>query len=141
MSNTTETDLVRRIMLRLGIIKGVRLFRNNTGTAWQGNGSFTATKAETVNVQKGDVVIRQGRIIHFGLCKGSSDLIGFKSVTVTPEMVGQNIAVFTAAEIKTKTGRATPEQIAFVETVNRFGGIGIIARSEDEAEELFNKKP
>jgi hypothetical protein len=139
--NSTETDLVRRIMLRLGIITGVRLFRNNTGTAWQGNGSYVVPNAMRIDVQKGDVVIRQGRIIHFGLCKGSSDLIGFKSVAITPEMVGKPIAVFMAAEIKTPSGKATEEQIAFIETVNRFGGLGFIARTEDEAEELFNKKP
>lgn len=140
MSNSTETNLVREIMLRLCKIPGVRLFRNNTGTGWQGNGSFTAPHRMTVNVEKGDVVLKQGRIIHFGLCKGSSDLIGFKSITVTPEMVGKTISVFMGVEVKTASGRLTAEQIAFAETINRFGGIGIVARNEDEAAELLNKK-
>lgn len=137
--NTTETDLVRRIMLRIGKISGVRIFRNNTGQAWQGNGAFTASKKMTVTIEKGDVVLKQGRVVHFGLCKGSSDLIGLRSVTVTPEMVGKQIAIFTAAEVKTPSGRATAEQIAFVDTVNKLGGIGMIVRSEDEASRIINR--
>lgn len=140
MSNSTsETNLVREIMLRLGKITGVRVFRNNTGTAWQGNGSFTAPAAMTVNVYKGDVILKQGRIIHFGLCKGSSDIIGFKSVVITPDMVGKTVAVFIAPEVKKKNGRVSPEQEAFINTVNRFGGIAGIVKSEAEAEELLSR--
>lgn len=140
MSNSTETDLVRRIMLALGKFPGVRVFRNNTGTAWQGNSVYNVPKAMTVNVNKGDVILKQGRIVHFGLCKGSSDIIGFHSVTVTPEMVGKTVAIFAAVEVKTPTGKATPEQKNFIAQVNGFGGIGFVARSEEEAEELFKNR-
>lgn len=139
MSNQSETDLVRRIMLCLGKFPGVRVFRNNTGTAWQGSGVLNVQRSMQVNVQKGDVILKQGRIVHFGLCKGSSDVIGFHSVTVTPEMVGKTVAIFLAPEIKTPTGRATPEQKNFIAQVNAFGGIGFVARSEEEAAELFKK--
>lgn len=140
MSNSTETDLVRRIMLTLSKFPGVRVFRNNTGSCWIGK-SYVVPKAMQVNVNKGDVIVYQGRYFVAGLCVGSSDIIGFKSVTVTPEMVGKTVAIFMANEIKTPTGKATPEQISFVEMVNRFGGIGMIARSEEEAAELFKQKP
>jgi hypothetical protein len=67
-----------------------RLFRNNTGTLKD----------------------QHGRPVQFGLCKGSADLIGWKQVTVTPEMVGQQVAVFLSIEVKTPTGRIRPEQQA-----------------------------
>jgi hypothetical protein len=67
-----------------------RLFRNNTGTLRDAN----------------------GRPVQFGLCKGSADLIGYRSITITPEMVGQQVAVFTSIEVKTPTGRIRPEQQA-----------------------------
>lgn len=60
--------------------------------------------------------------IRFGLAVGSSDLIG-----LTP--TGQ----FLAVEIKTPTGKATPEQLRFIEAVRARGGIAGIARSPAEA--------
>jgi ribosomal protein S19 len=46
--------------------------------------------------------------VQFGLCKGSADLIGWKRVTVTPEMVGSTVAVFTSIEVKTRNRQAAP---------------------------------
>ena len=106
----SETTLQNEIRLAVGKLKDVRLFRNNVGMI---NG------------------------VQFGLCVGSSDLIGFQSVTVTPEMVGQKIAVFTALEVKTEKGKPTPEQVKFTEMIKRFGGISAIVRGVDEAVEIF----
>ena len=60
--------------------------------------------------------------IRFGLAVGSSDLIG-----LTP--TGR----FLAVEIKTSKGRATTEQLRFIEAVRARGGIAGIARSPAEA--------
>ena len=74
-----------------------------------------------------------GRPVSFGLCKGSADLIGYRSITITPEMVGQQVAVFTSIEVKTPTGRIRPEQRAWMETVQAAGGIAGVARSVEDA--------
>jgi len=140
MSNQSEGNIGKKIMLALGAIKGVRIFRNNVGTAWIGNGSVKFSSRQEVIVNAGDVLIRQARIFHAGLCKGSSDFIGFKSVIITPEMVGKPIAVFMGAEIKTKSGKASSEQIDFTNMVNKFGGIAFFATDETEAVEFLNKK-
>ena len=71
--------------------------------------------------------------MQFGLCKGSADLIGWKQVTVTPEMVGQQVAVFTSIEVKTPTGRIRPEQQQWLDTVQAAGGIAGVARSVEDA--------
>ena len=102
-----ETNLMHSIMLA---DHGCRLFRNQTG----------ALKDQT------------GRLVRFGLCKGSSDLIGFKSITITPEMVGKKIAAFVAIEVKTASGKPTPEQLNFVNRVKELGGIAGIARSVED---------
>ena len=60
--------------------------------------------------------------IRFGLAVGSSDLIG-----IAPG------GRFLAVEIKTPTGKATPEQMRFIEAVRARGGIAGIARSPAEA--------
>ena len=137
--NSEETNIVRRVLLKLGIDSSIRLFRNNSGSAWIG-ASRKFTKRETVTVEAGDVLVQQGRFFTAGLCVGSSDLIGFKSIEITPEMIGKKIAIFTAAEIKTQFGKASKEQIAFINMINSLGGIGFIARNENQALEFINRK-
>ncbi len=48
-------------------------------------------------------------------------------------MVGKSVAVFTACETKSKHGKASDEQLKFIEAVNNTGGIAFVARSSDEA--------
>lgn len=77
---------------------------------------------------------KNGRWIAYGVCNpGGSDLIGWQSITITPEMVGMKIAKFVALECKTETGRPTTDQIRFLENVSNAGGLASIVRSETEA--------
>jgi hypothetical protein len=110
----TEQQIQQAIRLALG--RGpVRLWRNNTGTLYDAN----------------------GRPVQFGLCKGSSDLIGFRTITIGPEHLGQRLAVFAAVEVKSPTGRVTTEQTAFIDTVAGMGGLAGVARSVDDAAEIL----
>jgi hypothetical protein len=111
----SEQELQQRIRLELG--NGpVRLWRNNVG----------ALRDE------------RGRLVTYGLCKGSSDLIGLRQVLIGPEHLGQTLAVFTAIETKGKRTRTTPEQIAFVETVGAAGGRAGIVRTVEEAANVLH---
>ena len=102
--------------IRIACSKGdTRLFRNNTGTLRD----------------------QHGRPVQFGLCKGSADLIGWRSITITPAMVGQKIAVFTSVEVKSSSGRVKPEQKQWLEAVQAAGGIAGVARSVADAEVLL----
>lgn len=70
----------------------------------------------------------------YGLCVGSSDLIGYTPVVITQEMVGRCLAVFTAVECKRERGGGlSPEQRNFLEKVLAAGGIAITARSPEDA--------
>jgi hypothetical protein len=129
MANSQETNLVRKIMLELGKKPAFRIFRNNIGKCWIG-ASKKFTHPQTVNVKAGDVLVQQARYFDAGLCVGSSDLIGWESVTITPEMVGKQVAIFTAIEVKLPSGRVQENQINFLEVVNKMGGKGIICRDE-----------
>ena len=92
----------------------MRLHRNNTGTLRD----------------------QHGRPVQFGLAKGSADLIGWTTRTITPDMVGQQVAVFTSIEVKTATGRLRPEQRQWLESVQAAGGIAGVARSVEDAARL-----
>lgn len=76
--------------------------------------------------------------VHYGLCVGSSDLIGFKTRTITADDVGQRVAVFVALEVKTATGRVSPDQKRFIEFVTAAGGISGVVRSVSEAINLVD---
>ena len=81
---------------------------------------------------------RTGRYVQFGVGNpGGSDLIGYRRVTVTPEMAGQELAVFVAVEVKTPKGRVKAEQQQFVDHIRGAGGIAGIARSVDEAKNIL----
>jgi len=108
-----ETTLQQQIRLAVGSRSDLRLFRNQVGSLPDP---------------------RTGRLVTFGLAKGSADLIGWRTITVTQDMVGTRLAIFTSIEVKTPTGRVRPEQQAWLETVHQAGGIAIIARSVPDAE-------
>lgn len=111
----TETNLLHLIQLAIGKIRTVRVFRNNVGVA----------------------VAPNGGVVRYGLCNGSSDLIGWQSVTITPDMVGTTIARFVAVEVKTERGRPSEEQTRFLNAVRQAGGIAEICRSPEEARKIF----
>jgi hypothetical protein len=109
----SETHLQQEIRLAVGTRPDLRLYRNNCGSLPDP---------------------RTGRLVTFGLARGSADLIGWRTITVTQAMVGTRLAVFTSIEVKTPTGRVKPEQQAWLEAVQGAGGIAVIARSVPDAE-------
>lgn len=104
---------------------GSRLFRNQVGLAWQGRATQVHTRY-TTEVYPGDVVLRQARRVSTGLCVGSHDLIGWTPKTVTPEMLGTRLAVFTSIEVKLKGTKTTDQQHQFGAAVKEAGGISAI---------------
>jgi hypothetical protein len=126
-----EQNIQTQIMLALSRA-GVKIFRNNVGTGWVGR-SRRITKAQTVFVNSGDVVIQNARPLHAGLCEGSADLIGWMPVKISADMVGQTVAVFIAAEVKTESGRTSDAQVRFIDIVNRDGGRAGVARCAADA--------
>jgi hypothetical protein len=113
----------QRILLACGS-GNTRLWRNNVGTGWAGQ----ATKIQRrgmVAVEPGDIIVRQGRPLHAGLCVGSSDLIGYRVV--------DRVAQFVALEVKSATGRPTAQQTQFIDHINAVGGCAGIVRSVEDA--------
>ena len=107
-----ETTLQQQIRLAVGINPEVRIFRNQVGSLPDP---------------------RSGRLVTFGLARGSADLIGWRTITVTQAMVGTRLAIFTSIEVKTPTGRVSSFQQSWLEAVLAAGGIAIIARSVPDA--------
>lgn len=108
----SEAEIQRKIMLEASK-QGMIVFRNETGFC-------------------------QCNSVRYGLCKGSSDIIGWKPVEITEEMIGTTAAIFTALEVKTQKGRPTKEQINFIQAVTRDGGYAGIVRSTYDVESVID---
>lgn len=118
-----EATVLAKILLAASKLQN-RLFRNNVGLF------------KTID----------GRTVKTGLHNGSSDLIGWTQVKITPDMVGKTVAIFTAIECK-KEGFVFPKtpnetlkgQINFIEQIKKSGGYAGFARSEEEYEKILRK--
>lgn len=107
---------------------GARLFRLNVGLAWVGS-----------RIEKhpnGSITIHDPRPFKSGI-EGMSDCGGWTSVIVTPEMVGQRIAIPVYVEAKSGTGRPTREQARFIEAVLQAGGRAGVARCVEDLERII----
>ena len=96
---------------------GCLVFRNESAGAWVG---------KVIHKDASQVTLTDARMIRFGLAVGSSDIIG-----ISPT------GKFLALEVKTSKGRATKEQLRFIEAVNNAGGKAGIARSVEDALKLI----
>lgn len=103
----SESEILQQVRRAVSEI-GVRVFRNNVGVLKD----------------------KQGNHVRYGLCNGSSDLIGWDST-----------GRFVAIEVKRPGGKITPEQQNFIDQVNKAGGIAGIVHSEEEAIALFSEPP
>jgi len=113
----SEAATQQEIRLALGRERELRLFRNNVGVLRDAN----------------------GRPVRFGLHPGSSDLIGWRSVTITPEHIGRALAVFAAVEVKAPQGRhpVTEEQQRFIDAVLAAGGFAGAVTNADQARHIL----
>ena len=116
MPQTSEQEIQNQIILAVSQGNS-RLFRNNVGGA----------------------KLADGRWLNFGLHKGSSDLIGWRTIKITPDMVGKKIAQFLSVEVKKLKGRVSTEQQNWIDVVNTHGGHALIARSAEQATKEINE--
>lgn len=103
-----ESEIQYAIRVALGRIADLRIFRNNVGVAQI-----------------------KGARVRFGLAKGSSDLIGW--LTISPPTTPYKIARFVSLEVKTDTGKPSTEQVLWMACVRNSGGFACVVRSVDEA--------
>lgn len=102
----SETNIVNDCLIALSKA-GCLAWRNNTGALQD----------------------KTGRLVRYGLCKGSSDIIG-----ICPD------GRFLAVECKNSSGRATEDQLRFIDAVRSKGGRAGVARCADDALRIMEGK-
>lgn len=125
MTAASESAILKATLLRASQL-GLRLFRNQVGAGVAG--------VILREVEPGVFLVR-GRRVTMGLCTGSSDLIGWKPITIMSDMIGSKVACFVALEIKSASGRPTPEQNNFMDRVREAGGIAAIVRAPEDIDQ------
>lgn len=117
-----ESEVQQHIQIEASKM-GNKLFRNNSG-------SFKDATGRVVWFGLGNVSSQQNKYFK------SSDLIGFTPITITSDMVGRKLAVFTAVEVKKTKWKytATEREVAqkkFLDVVKMNGGLALFANSID----------
>jgi len=112
-----ENPIQKTVFKDVGSREDVRIFRNNIGMATNPDG------------QK----------IKYGLCNpGGSDLIGWTKKTITMDMIGEQVAIFTAIEVKAKGKKPTEKQKNFLKQVKKSGGIAGVAWNSEDANKIID---
>ncbi len=101
-----ESVILKEVMLEASKC-GLRVFRNHVGGFYAKDGSYHKT----------------------GLCKGSSDLIGWQTGT----------GRFVAIEVKRQGSKASKEQIVFLENVKKSGGIALIVSCAKKIQKMLDE--
>lgn len=126
----SESQLLADILL--GCSRGpVRLWRQNSGVAWQG---------KIVSQDAHRLVLSPYYAVKLAP-EGTSDLGGLVSITVTEAMLGRAVAIYAGIEAKAPTGRVTPAQRSFCDMVVNSGGRAGIARSVEDARKILTGEP
>lgn len=109
-----EADLYDKIRLAASSL-GCRLFRNNVGVF------RSADKGQ--------------RFIRVGLCTGSSDLVGWRMVSLG----GTTVAQFVALEVKLPGAKTSKHQAVFLRAVADQGGLSGVVTSVRETLDLLKQ--
>ena len=134
-------ECVRDLQMTLGTFTPPEVLSENVGKseAWAQSAVRLEASQKGVTLWRNNVgALRDegGRLVRFGLANDtkqlnavlkSGDLVGWRSVIITPELVGQRIAQFTSREIKESGWQYTgvdrePAQLAWVNLVAAAGG-------------------
>lgn len=117
MAKQGETLVWQRLMLEL-VDDGFRLFRNQRYKGRTEKGFWVDTGVGG---------------------NGGSDLIGYRIIQITPDMVGQNIAQFVAIETKYGNNGGTKEQKVFCKAIQNNGGFACFARNKEDVKNSLTK--
>lgn len=132
-----EAQIKDEVRLRLGKMPDVLLYNNPVGVLTTADHRGVLDRLLTMmcltRTGEAQSLVRatlseRPRKFRYGLCVGSSDLIG----------IGPG-GRFLALEVKTAKGRATEHQLMFIELVKARGGCAEIVRSADEAQRVVEE--
>jgi hypothetical protein len=125
----TESEIQQLVQIE-GPKWGCKLERNNSGAFEDKTGRHVRFGLGNVSKKHSDQM-------------KSADLVGFKQIVVTPEMVGKTIAVITGIEMKTPGWKFNPKdaheraQFNWLQWISNHGGFAGFAQSVDDFKRII----
>lgn len=127
--STPATVLTAKILARHGSRPDLRLWRNATSNAWVG-------KVRRVR-EDGCTVLHPGaRMVEFGLCIGSADLVG-----LTGQGHRAGPGRFVALEVKAGKDTLDDQQRKWLELIDSMGGVAAVVSSVDDVDRVLGAPP
>ena len=133
----SEKSVRKEIMLAVGGNGKTILLSNPTGSGYVGQ--------PLGRLDNGKITLINARHMSFGLgvkvgggagSGGFPDLIGWTRKTITPDMVGQKVAIFTGIEVKAPGKKPRPIQQKRIDLIKYAGGLAGYADSVEMAEKI-----
>lgn len=128
-----EHELQNTIRLEISKQQLGTIFRANVGRGWTGQ-----TANMVLNPQVNRLTLTNPRPFSTGLPIGFPDLFGLKPITITPDMVGQHVAIFVALEVKDTGGRVSEKQKNMLSFLQQQGARAGVVRSVADAVRILN---
>lgn len=123
-----ESDIQSQIQIALSQA-GFYNLRVNSGQFWGGE----------VLSHDGQMLLLKHPTKIMGAVAGTSDIIGCVPVVITPDMVGQTVAIFAACEVKRPGERPEKHQERYLALMRSRGAIAGWATSPQEAVNLWTR--
>jgi ribosomal protein L21 len=120
------SDLSEVKLTDLALKTHKHIYKNPVGQGFVGGKQYRVKESGKINVEKGDLVVKNPSPIKWGLEVGSGDLIGFEPVIITQDMVGKTFGRFKSVEIKTKNDKISRQQIIWYFILRLNGCIAIV---------------
>jgi hypothetical protein len=116
---------------------------NETGVQNEIRMEISKSSARVFRNNVGFVKHADGSMFPYGLGTGTSDLVGWYPLTITPDMVGQRVAIFLAVEVKKENhktqAKRLQQQMHFLQQVVESGGIGVLCDDPMKVESLMKR--
>ena len=126
-----EHDIQNEIRLHVSQHGLATLIRGNVGQVYTGNPIDVTKKPD------GTVIIKNVRPFKSGLQQGLTDLDGFKMTVIIMDMVGKELPVFCAIEVKRPGKHPTEVQEQCLGYLKNNGCLAGVATSAEDAERIL----
>ncbi|MEG2765703.1 MAG: VRR-NUC domain-containing protein [Acidaminococcaceae bacterium] len=126
-----EHEIQNAIRLHVSQHGLATLFRGNVGQAYTGN------PGDIKKMPDGTVIIKNARPFKSGLPQGWPDLFGFRLTEITSEMVGEELPVFCAIEVKRPGKHPTEVQEQCLKYLQNNNCLAGVATGTEDAERIL----